>query len=56
MSTEVVVVDDDVETSPKTEFIFEEFWTEWFVDDVTAKLLAFKTLGLLVVLATSYEC
>lgn len=56
LSTEVVVVDDDVETSPNTEFMFEEFWTEWFVDDVTAKLLAFKTLELLVVLATSYEC
>lgn len=56
MSTEVVVVDDDVETSPNTEFMFEVFWTEWFVDDVTAKLLAFKTLELLVVLATSYEC
>lgn len=56
LSTEVVVVDDDVETSPNTEFMFEEFWTEWFVDDVTAKLLAFKTLELLVVLTTSYEC
>lgn len=56
MSTEVVVVDDDVETSPNTEFMFGVFWTEWFVDDVTAKLLAFKTLELLVVLVTSYEC
>lgn len=56
LSTEVVVVDDDVETSPNTEFMLEVFWTEWFVDDVTAKLLAFKTLELLVVLATSYEC
>lgn len=56
LSTEVVVVDDDVETSPNTEFMFEVFWTEWFVDDVTVKLFAFKTLGLLVVLATSYEC
>lgn len=56
LSTEVVVVDDDVETSPNTEFMFEVFWTEWFVDDVTVKLLAFKTLELLVVLATSYEC
>lgn len=57
LSTEVVVVDDDVETSPNTEFMFEEFWTEWLVDDVAAaKLLAFKTLELLVVLVTSYEC
>lgn len=28
LSTEVVVVDDDVETSPNTEFMFEEFWAE----------------------------
>lgn len=56
LSTEVVVVEEDVDTSPNTEFMFEEFWVEWFVEDVGAKLLAFKTLEVLVVLATSYVC
>lgn len=51
-----MVVEEEVDTRPKTEFIFEEFCAEWFDEETGAKLLADKTLELLVVLATSYVC
>jgi hypothetical protein len=51
-----VFVEDEVDTRPKTEFMFEEFCAEWFEEETAARLLADRTLELLVVLATSYEC